>query len=935
VAEQKEGPHLAPGEKSERASPEGRTGPLEALGATPAAQRAGATAAAAGPPALLTGDVLSERYRVVRFIARGGMGEVYEAEHLDLRERIAIKILRPGIAQDPRTMQRFRRESQLSRKVTHPNVCRIFDIEYHRTEGPGNELTFITMEFLDGETLSDRLKRAGRMTTAEAFPIVVQMAQGLAAADKAGIVHRDFKSHNVMLVPSVGENEGPRAVVTDFGMARGGDAEQAASLTATGVVVGTPAYMAPEQVEGKEAEAAADIYSLGVVLYEMVTGSWPFGGETPLSQAVKRLTESPPSPRSLVPDLDPRWEEAIMRCLERRPEDRYASALDVVRTLSGEAVAPSRRILRARRRRLLLAASGVVLLALSALAWRAFRARAGLPDAGVIRPENLVQLTTSSGLDVFPSFSPDGKSLAYASDRTGSFEIYVRPFAGGEREIQLTSDGQQNVQPAWSPDGSRIAYHSKGRGGIWLLPATGGTPRQLCSFGSRPAWSPDSSTLAFQSDTLVDLTAIAGAQTSLWLAPAQGGQPSPLTRLGSPPGDHGSPAWSPDGKRIVFVAEARTSSLWSVSAKGDDLFRVTEERFRTFDPVLSPRGDGVYFAAISENQSHGIWKASLSLQNGRPRGEPVQIANLGITTLRHLTISTDGSRIAYSAQSMKSNLLSLHLSGRSSETAGDPRALTAETVRNSFPVFSPDGGRVAFIKFRPGVNSDVWVVDAEGANPHQLTSDPAIDYFPSWLPGGERVAFQSNRGGSWALWSVELTGREAPFGRELGDLDVPRLSPDGTQVLFQSNRGGATNVWTVPIGGGPPRQITFDAELMGFGCWSPDGRLLAVEAKRGDDQQIAVVPSQGGPTRQLTSGRGQNWLHSFSPDGDKIAFAGLRSGSWNLFWISVSSGEEKQLTRYSKPSASVRYPAWSPRGDRIVYEYAETTGNIWIADGLK
>jgi tetratricopeptide (TPR) repeat protein len=307
-----------------------------------------------GAPIFAAGDLVAGRYRIVRFVARGGMGEVYEAEDAELRGRVALKTIRPEIALDHQAIERFKREIHLARQVTHPNVCRIFDIGYHRVPGgPGGpevEITFLTMEFLPGETLDKRVRREGRLAPAQALPLLRQMVSALAAAHAMGIVHRDFKSGNVALVPPGREGDAVRAVVTDFGLARGTAAgDSFASATATGHVVGTPAYMAPEQVEGKPVTAAADVYALGVVIYEMVTGKWPFVGESSLSVAVKRLMEPPLPPRLHAPDLDPRWERVILRCLERTPTDRFARVEDVVEALGGGAVGVSRR---ARRRRL-------------------------------------------------------------------------------------------------------------------------------------------------------------------------------------------------------------------------------------------------------------------------------------------------------------------------------------------------------------------------------------------------------------------------------------------------------------------------------------------------------------------------------------------------------------------------------------------------------
>jgi tetratricopeptide (TPR) repeat protein/tRNA A-37 threonylcarbamoyl transferase component Bud32 len=306
---------------------------LPSIGPTPSSVRHARQPRQEEEPAFSPGEMIGGRYRVVRFIARGGMGEVYEVEDLELRERVALKTIRAEVARDEVTVERFRREIQLARKVTHPNVCRIFDVAFH------GGLIFLTMELLEGETLGHRLRRAGRMSTAEALPIARQMADALQAAHQAGIIHRDLKPGNVVLTEGRG---GLRAVVTDFGLARleaGEASPHTPDLTVQAGVVGTPAYLAPEQVEGKEITSAVDVYALGVVLYEMATGVVPFTGETAISVAIRRLREPPPSPRVHVADLDPRWESAILKCLEKEPAGRFATAPEAIQALQAAPMA--------------------------------------------------------------------------------------------------------------------------------------------------------------------------------------------------------------------------------------------------------------------------------------------------------------------------------------------------------------------------------------------------------------------------------------------------------------------------------------------------------------------------------------------------------------------------------------------------------------------
>jgi tetratricopeptide (TPR) repeat protein/TolB-like protein len=315
------------------------------------------------------GQVLAGRFKIIRFVARGGMGEVYEAQDTELQERVAVKVVRPELLQDPRVLQRFKREVHLAKKVTHPNVCRIFDLFRHHDHDAGNDaksdVVLVSMELLDGETLAQCIRRDGKLAPEEALPLIAQIAGGLDAAHDSGVVHRDLKPGNVMLT-GCGETGRVRAVITDFGLALrlGADESQSVSATTAHGIFGTPAYMAPEQIEGGEVTSAADIYAFGLIVFEMVTGVLPFSSDTPLSMAVRRVHEVAPSPRELVPSLNHAWESAILRCLERESANRFAAAQDFVGAVSRADSEPNK----FQRLKWLLVAAGCCLVVLACIA---------------------------------------------------------------------------------------------------------------------------------------------------------------------------------------------------------------------------------------------------------------------------------------------------------------------------------------------------------------------------------------------------------------------------------------------------------------------------------------------------------------------------------------------------------------------------------------
>ena len=539
------------------------------------------------------------------------------------------------------------------------------------------------------------------------------------------------------------------------------------------------------------------------------------------------------------------------------------------------------------------------------------------------------QVTSWSGLDLFPTISRDGKMLAFSSDRSGSFEIYLKQLVAGAREVQVTSDGNQNLQPSISPDGSFIAFHSKKRDGIWIIPSTGGTARQLSSFGSAPSFSPDGTQVAFQSDPLNDLSSNvrnALPPSTIWIVPVNGGEPKQVTTKGDPPGGHGHPSWSPDGNRLVFdVSDFASSRVACVDLKTSAVDLVAVDSALISDPVFSADGSFVYFSA---NMNTTIQRISLG-GNCNANGKPENLFDSSGPRIRQMAVDGSGKRIAYSSLTTTSNIWSTHLNASG---ASEPQQVThAALTRTIYPTFSPDGTRIAFQKFSAGNISHIWLINTDGSNETQIGTRSAI--CPTWSRDGKRITFISEEGDFTSMWYITHDGAtEKKLFDFSEDVFIAKPSPDGKWVAYPSKQSGTTNVFLRSTEGNDVRQLTFDEEFAGFPAWSPDGRSLAVQLKRGEDSFIAVIAAEGGPIRQLTSDAGQSWVSDWSADGDEIVFAGQRDGLWNLYAVSVTTGKQRKLTNFTKLNTYVRYPVRARANDQIAFEYAETTGNIWMVE---
>ena len=532
-----------------------------------------------------------------------------------------------------------------------------------------------------------------------------------------------------------------------------------------------------------------------------------------------------------------------------------------------------------------------------------------------------VQLTTSPGVDLVGSFSPDGRSFAYSSNRTGQFEIYTRPIGSGGAAKQITSDGKQNVEPAWSPDGRFIAYRSVAQRGIWLVPASAGTPRRLTTFGSSPAWSPDAKQIAFESvepHSLAWFDLPGFGESTLWTVATDGSQQRRITTAGNPHGQHVTPVWSPDGKRLAFTAiEEHAASLWTVDTLSGKVQSLIGEGGGVFvSPVFAPNGYDLYSAGISRSGNFGIYHLP------GLGGKPVELYSTRNDVPMGITVSRDGKRLMYTRVS---NISQLWVTGTGAERS---RPIYEDAViRARLPSFSPDGKRLAYIARPAGRADDVWMMNADGSGAVAVTDDPDIRGAPGWSADGTAILYSASTKTGYELRRIRPAdrSRQVLLASPQRHVLMPHVTPDERELIYVRPEPG--NLWKLPLAGGAPKQLTFDREGIDFPSVSWDGRWIAYELNRGANVQIGVMDRNGGHPEILTDDPGLHWSNSWASDNRRIAYAGYSDGVWNLYWIDRVTRERKQITRYTAYGAFVRNPAWRPGTEEVVYEYSQVKGN--------
>ena len=540
----------------------------------------------------MIGQTISH-YKVLEQIGGGGMGVVYRAEDTSLQRQVALKFLPPDIVNDRQAVERFKREARAASALNHPNICTIHEIDEH--EGR----PFIVMELMKGQTLKEKLLR-GPLKTDEVLELGIQLADALDAAHSEGIVHRDVKPANLFVT------ERGQAKILDFGLAKAqpGEAADAPTmtnepeqLTSPGSAVGTAAYMSPEQARGEELDARTDLFSLGVVLYEMVTGKRPFFGTTTALTFDAILHKAPTAPVRLNPDVPAELERVINKLLEKDRDLRcqFAAELradlrrmrrdtDSSRTVAASAVEPAKS-----QRNLLIPALALAgIIAVVGLAYVVMSGSGEAPRFVDLNP-TFRPLTSQRGVEIMPSLSPDGASFVYADETSGNLDIYLRRI-GGENTINLTADSPVfDGYPSFSPNGESIAFVSgRDGGGIFVMGATGESVRRLTDFGFNPTWSPDGTKVLFATEGLVAFPSVGRIIVSgLWTVDVATEETNKVFD-----GDAVQPVWSPNGYRIAYWARSFAGGgqgdIWTILAAGGDPVAVTSDVALDWNPVWSP-----------------------------------------------------------------------------------------------------------------------------------------------------------------------------------------------------------------------------------------------------------------------------------------------------------------------------------------------------------
>src|SRR5690242_18338439 len=852
-------------------------------------------------------------YEILGPLGAGGMGEVYRARDSRLARDVALKILPDDFAADSDRRARFEREARAAGQIQHPNILAVLDT------GAQENLPFIVTELLEGETLRERL-RPGPLPQRKAIEIASQVAKGLGAAHEKGVVHRDIKPENIFI-----SSDG-HVKILDFGLARVSAQQSAppdATLTlktASGIVLGTAAYMSPEQVRGLAADSRSDIFSLGSVLYEMISGRRPFPGSTyaDLISAILHQDPAPLPPRSkILPALD----RIIRRCLEKSPAERFQSARDLafqldslVSSIESSGTSELRKIPpeESKARRLiripLWIAAAAAIPAAAAFAWwfRGWQLRS-------VRPPQVMyeRLTDFSGMEESPTISPDGKSVAFVSDSTGSRQIWIRLLAGGV-PFQLTHDAGDHLSPRWSPDSASLFYYTPpGEGSheavVWEISALGGTSRRLTGSLSEVDPSHDGKSLAF--------FRLGTGQIELVRTDRDASHPQVLAHFPPKTGCL-QPRWSPDDSSIAFMlADDRWSDdLYYVSATGGVPRRVT------FDAALFsgfswlPGGSGFVFS--SSRGSTLLYLPTMHLwQVPLDGGEPRQLT-FGDESDASPDIDSRG-RLVSSRIRLNFDIWKFPVDFAPAENVHRAVRISHQTAQVQTPSLSPDGRQLVYLSDTGG-HGNLWVLDLSSGQSRQITfeKDPALIMgVPLWAPDGSRIAYarqffgQSNN--TVAYWSVRPDGSENK--QFLPKASWLTWSPDRRWVYYVDlgDRAGGSAGRILKTSTTDSTTVEVRNEVANGPAVSADGSTLyyakLLEPVNGLwDYEIRAANPDSAPSRLLAPISGHRvpaWqgLHPvLSPDGKWLALTLNDTLGTNLWLLSTTDGKMHPLTYFGE-----------------------------------
>jgi len=770
-------------------------------------------------------------YEIVAPLGAGGMGEVYRARDPRLERDVAIKVLPEHFLEDGDSLARFQAEAKAIASLSHPNIVAI-----HDTGQEGKRLYVVT-ELLEGETMRSRL-RQGPFGVRKAAEHAARVALGLAAAHEKGIVHRDIKPENLFLL-----NDG-RVKILDFGLARqdpllAGTGDLSSSPTAArptnpGAMIGTVGYLAPEQARGEVADHRADIFSLGAVLHEMLTGRRAFPGTSPAELISAILRDEPPLPSESDPRIPKALDLIVQHCLEKNPDERFRSARDLAFHLDSLGGSVTQRgtlpPLPERRRWPRLVPLGLTALLLLGGGFEVGRrvGGSGGSAAGSV-PSSFQQLTDLPGEERQAQIGPTGAAFVFVGDASGNPDIYLQR-VGGRNPVNLTEDSPAaDTAPSFSPDGERVAFCSdRDGGGIFVMGSTGESVKRLTDFGYDPAWSPDGKQIVFSDrDGQDPWSRVPPAH--LWVVPSSGGEIRQLTHEG----DAVQPRWSPGGRRIAFWGLKGSSGqrdIWTIPVEGAGEpapLAVTSDPAIDWDPVWSPDGGNLYFAS-ERGGSMNLWRVGIDEASGRPRGEP-EPATTPSRTSGSISFSRDGRLLVFVSSDRRSSIQRFGLDPASGRVSEPPRS----AFRGSRVIYtqdiSPNGDWIAFTTL--GGREDLFVVRSDGTGYRQITDDAFRDRGAKWSPDGKRIAFYSDRGGRYETWTIrpdgsgleQLTKTTGPPRSEV------TWSPDGKRIA--TNDGVRTWIedLTQPIDQrqAEPLPATEVGRALQPRSWSPDGSVLA------------------------------------------------------------------------------------------------------------